>query len=57
MNFAIGDQVEKIVGYYYPGIVVSVFYTMEGKERVVVESTLLPGMLHIYSPEQLALCK
>lgn len=51
----IGDTVEKINGYRWPGVVVSVFHTTEGKERVVVECTVpeVRGALHIYNPEQL----
>ena len=51
----VGDQVEKATGYKWPGIVVSVFETLAGKPRVVVECTVpeVSGALHIYSPEQL----
>ncbi len=57
MKFQIGDKVEKITGYKYPGIVVSVFVTTEKKLRYVVEADHrdFEGMLHIYSPEQLQL--
>ena len=42
-------------GLHWPGIVVSVFTTLSGKARVVVECTdpEMAGALHIYSPEQL----
>jgi hypothetical protein len=51
----VGDQVQKATGYNWPGIVVSVFTTLSGKARVVVECTdpEMAGALHIYSPEQL----
>jgi hypothetical protein len=47
--------VEKATGYKWPGVVVSVFETLAGKPRVVVECTVpeVSGALHIYSPEQL----
>ena len=52
---AIGDRVEKITGYQWPGAVVAVFTTTRGELRVVVECTVkeVEGALHIYSPEQL----
>jgi hypothetical protein len=55
VRFQIGDEVEKISGYKWPGEVVAVFLTIDGKERVVVECTVeeVRGALHIYSPEQL----
>lgn len=55
MNWQIGDKVEKATGYKWPGVVVSVFNTRKGKERVVVECTVpeVAGALHIYSPDQL----
>jgi hypothetical protein len=51
----IGDSVQKASGYMWPGVVVSVFVTLAGKTRVVVECTVpeVAGALHIYSPEQL----
>lgn len=54
-SFNIGDLVEKKTGYKWPGEVVSVFLTLNGKERVVVECTVpeVAGALHIYSPEQI----
>ena len=53
--FIIGDKVIKISGYSWPGIVVSVFSTLAGKQRIVVECTVaeVAGALHIYTPEQL----
>lgn len=51
----VGDRVQKVSGYRWPGVVVSVFETTQGKLRVVVECTVpeVTGALHIYSPEQL----
>lgn len=55
-EFQVGDRVEKVRGYKWPGVVVSVFETLGGKTRVVVECTVpeVRGALHIYSPEQIA---
>ena len=49
------DKVYKPSGYPFPGVVLGSFITMAGKERVVVESTELPGLIHIFAPDQLAL--
>ena len=51
----VGDRVQKATDYRWPGIVVSVFTTLAGKTRLVVECTdaEVAGALHIYSPEQL----
>ena len=53
----VGDKVEKVKGYRWPGVVVAVFETTGGKLRYVVECTIpeVAGALHIYSPEQIAL--
>lgn len=57
MNFKVGDKVEKVSGYKWPGVVVSVFYTLAGDRRVVVECTVeeIKGALHIYNEQQLTL--
>lgn len=54
-QFKVGDKVEKISGYKWPGVVVSVFETLEGHRRVVVECTVaeIAGALHIYNENQL----
>ena len=54
---AVGDRVEKVSGYKWPGIVVSVFDTLAGERRVVVECTTteVAGALHIYNEKQLML--
>lgn len=55
--FFIGDHVEKINGYKWPGVVVSVFTTTKKEQRIVVECTVpeVAGALHIYAPEQIRL--
>lgn len=56
-HFVVGDKVHKVKGYSWPGIVVSVFQTLSGKHRYVVECTTpeVAGALHIYNAEQLEL--
>jgi hypothetical protein len=51
----VGDKVEKVSGYKWPGVVVSVFDTLSGERRVVVECTVseIAGALHIYNEKQL----
>ena len=52
----IGDKVEKISGYKYPGIVVARFNKLNStQERFVVECTesVVSGMLHIFREGQL----
>lgn len=53
--FEVGDKVQKCTGdYHLEGVVVAVFRTMAGKERYVVEhAPVAPGMLHIYSAQNL----
>jgi len=55
MELKVGDRVEKTSGYKWPGIVVSVFDTLAGERRVVVECTTIEvaGALHIYNEKQL----
>lgn len=48
-----GDHVDKNTGYPFPGEVLAVFLTQNKQVRVVVESTILPGLLHIFNKEQL----
>lgn len=57
--FKVGDKVEKVSGYKWPGVVVSVFDTLAGERRVVVECTVseVKGALHIYNEQQLMLQK
>jgi len=56
-QFKVGDKVEKTSGYKWPGKVVSVFKTLSGERRVVVECTVaeIAGALHIYNEKQLTL--
>lgn len=53
---AVGGRVVKVDGYPFPGEVRSVFVTRAGAVRYVVEATGADyaGMLHIFSPRQLA---
>ncbi len=53
MTFSVGSKVFKPQGYPYPGEVRSVFTNRAGDVRYVVESELAPGMLHIFSGNQL----
>jgi hypothetical protein len=52
--FAVGDRVEKVSEYKWPGVV-SVFDTLSGERRLVVECTVpeIAGALHIYNENQL----
>lgn len=52
-RYHIGDRVKKASGYSYPGVVVSIFETLSGKLRYVVEHEISIGMLHIFNEEQL----
>jgi len=54
-DFAVGERVEKVEGYLYPGIVVAAFKNLSGKWRYVVECTVpeTKGILHIYNAKQL----
>ncbi len=56
-QFVVGDRVQKVKGYRWPGVVVSVFKTLSGARRVVVECTVeeVAGALHIYNEDQLEL--
>lgn len=51
----VGDHVQKVKGYKWPGVVVAVFKTLAGADRYVVECTVpeVAGALHIYSRDQL----
>ena len=56
MKFKIGDKVDKVKGYQFPGTVVSAFETTDGRERLVVEMENF-GLLHIFNENQLELKK
>jgi hypothetical protein len=45
------QKVQKVKGYKYPGVIVSVFYTLDKNVRYVVEASHpdFRGMLHIFS--------
>lgn len=49
----IGSKVIKPEGYPFPGEVRAVFTTKEGLWRYVVESSLAPGLMHIFAPVQI----
>lgn len=51
--FNVGDQVDKVSGYKFPGTVQSVFWTRDSMLRYVVESQQIPGLLHIFNEAQL----
>lgn len=55
----IGDHVEKLNGYRFPGVVVSDYRTLRGDRRYVVECTAeeVDGCQHIFSPKDLILKK
>jgi hypothetical protein len=50
--FNIGDKVDKVFGYRFPGDVRAVFRTTQGNLRYVVELEQY-GLLHIFNEEQL----
>lgn len=52
----VGLAVRKVKGYPFPGEIRSVFKTRAGVVRYVVEATgeAYAGMLHIFSPDQIA---
>ena len=52
----VGDKVEKISGYLFPGVIVAKFRKLDNRqERFVVECTesSVRGMLHIFRENQL----
>ena len=51
-EFKVGDRVNKLKGYEFPGTVVSVFVTTAGETRLVVEMDNY-CLLHIFNPNQL----
>ena len=52
-KFFVGDTVDKLKGYAFPGVVRCAFYTSEQQLRYVVEFGGNSGLLHIFSEEQL----
>ena len=53
VDFYVGQRVRKVKGYPFDATVVAVFANLAGETRLVCESTLIPGMLHIFSPAQM----
>ena len=51
-KFKVGDRVDKVKGYSFPGTVVSVFKNTKGDIRLVVEMDTY-GLLHIFNEDQL----
>lgn len=54
-SFKVGDVVRKKNGYEFDSTVVAVFDKLDGETRLVCESSLIVGMLHIFSPSQMEL--
>lgn len=52
-QFKVGDKVKKMTGYEFDATVQSVFENRDGDVRLVCESLVIPGMLHIFSPGQM----
>lgn len=50
-----GDTVTKTEGYEFRGIVIAKFYTLAGKKRFAVESTVpgAAGIVHIFNEKQI----
>ena len=53
MKFFVGDPVDRLKGYAFPGVVRCAFYTHADQLRYVVEFGGDSGLLHIFSEEQL----
>lgn len=51
--FHVGDRVVKESGYEFDATVQAVFENRAGDVRLVCESLVIPGMLHIFSPGQM----
>lgn len=47
----VGDKVRKLSGVKFNGIIVAIFRNLKGETRIVVESEVIEGLLHIYPPE------
>lgn len=54
-KFDVGDLVEKVMGYPFPGKVIMRGLTDAGQDRYVVECSAhaVRGCLHIFNPVQL----
>jgi hypothetical protein len=57
MAFRIGDKVEKVVGYRFPGVILSGFRKLNGDQRYAVECTApdVEGVIHIFAEGDLKL--
>ena len=53
MKVKVGDRVRKRKGYDFDSTVVAVFQNLAGQTRLVCESAVIPGLLHIFSPVQM----
>lgn len=51
-KFKLGDDVEKVSGYTFPGVIVSIFWTTDMQLRYVVEMKH-HKLLHIFNEGQL----
>jgi hypothetical protein len=49
----VGMKATKPSGYGFDSTIVAVFTKLNGEQRVVCESELIPGLLHIFAPSQL----
>lgn len=56
-EFGLRFRVRKKRGYKWPGVIIGICWTLEGKCRYVVECTVpeVAGALHIYSAKDLEL--
>jgi len=52
-TFFVGDTVYKHKGYPFKSTVVAVFRNTSGEPRLVCESLVIAGLLHIFSPSQM----
>lgn len=53
MPFIVGEKVKKTRGYEFDSTVVAVFQNLSGDTRIVCESSVIPGLLHIFNEDQL----
>ena len=57
IQYLVGKPVQKTSGYPFPGEIRCLYFTTDGKIRVVVECTVpeVRGCQHIFAPKQLTL--
>jgi hypothetical protein len=55
LQFEPGQEVVKVAGYPFRGVVVAAFNTLKGEDRYAVECTVpgCEGLLHIFNASQL----